>query len=132
MRGANLKLVLMLFLTSLPVALAVRRPAKRAPAPGPAQAPASAQALQNPYAGQRDALLSGKKLFTRYCASCHRLDAQGRGKAPALDTPQVRNAPPGALFWFIKNGDLKRGMPSWSRLPDPQLWQLVTYLQASH
>jgi len=132
MRGANLKLVLMLFLTSLPVALAARRPAKREPAPGPAQAPASAQALQNPYAGQRDALLSGKKLFTRYCASCHGPEARGRAKAPALDSSQVRTAPPGALFWFIKNGDLKRGMPSWSRLPDPQLWQLVTYLQTSH
>jgi len=24
---------------------------------------------------------------------------------------------------------LKQGMPSWSRLPDQRLWQIVTYLK---
>lgn len=41
----------------------------------------------------------------------------------------MHNAPPGVLFWFVKNGALKEGMPAWSRLPDQRLWQIVTYLQ---
>lgn len=36
----------------------------------------------------------------------------------------------GMLHRFIKNGNLRAGMPSWSRLPDQQLWQLVTYVQS--
>ena len=30
--------------------------------------------------------------------------------------------------WNISE-NLKGGMPSWSRLPDPQLWQMVTYIR---
>jgi hypothetical protein len=41
----------------------------------------------------------------------------------------VQQAAPGALFGFLKNGSLKGGMPSWSRLPGQQLWQLTTYLR---
>jgi len=37
--------------------------------------------------------------------------------------------PAGALFWFLY-GNLKHGMPSWSRLPDERRWQLVSYLKS--
>jgi hypothetical protein len=52
-----------------------------------------------------------------------------RERAPDLHSPVVREAAPGTLFWFLKNGNLKEGMPSWSRLPDQQIWQLVSYLR---
>ncbi len=93
------------------------------------RAPASARSWRNAYEGQADAVLAGKKLFDRHCANCHGADAQGTEKAPDLHGSVVQNAPPGVLFWFLKNGNLRQGMPSWSRLPDPQLWQLVTYLK---
>jgi mono/diheme cytochrome c family protein len=93
-----------------------------------AHASPAANARPNPYAGQERAALAGKKLYHRYCAACHGEDARGQGKAPDLHSPVVREAMPGALFWFLKNGSLKEGMPSWSRLPDQQLWQLVTFL----
>ncbi len=93
------------------------------------KAPAVASALHNPYAGQYEAFLAGKKLFKRHCAECHGLEGSGKGKAPDLHSPIVQSASPGTLFWFLRNGNLKEGMPSWSRLPDQQLWQVVSYLQ---
>lgn len=94
-----------------------------------AKAPAAAKDWKNPYAGQPDAILAGKKLFERHCVGCHGLEGRGQEDAPDLHTPVVQSAPPGVLFWFLRNGDLRRGMPSWSRLPDQQRWQLVSYLQ---
>lgn len=97
-----------------------------------AQAPPGAQSWRNPYAGQANALMAGKKLYARHCAQCHGLEGLGKEKAPNLRSATVQNASPGQMFWFLKNGNLKEGMPSWSRLPDQQLWQLVTYLQTLH
>lgn len=95
-----------------------------------ARAPKAAQGWQNPYAGQPNAALAGRKLFDRHCASCHGPDGRGRDEAPDLRSPVVQNASVGTMFWFLKNGNIREGMPSWSRLPDQQLWQLVTFLQA--
>lgn len=94
-----------------------------------AGAPVAARNWPNPYAGQLEAVLAGKKLYRRHCADCHGEGGRGQEDAPDLRTPMVQSAPPGVLFWFLKNGDLKDGMPSWSRLPDERRWQLVSYLQ---
>jgi mono/diheme cytochrome c family protein len=97
---------------------------------GLASAPASAGARANPYEGKAGAARAGRKLFERYCAECHGADPARRGKAPALDSGQVEQTPPGNLYWFLTNGNLRSGMPSWSRLPDAQRWQIVTYLKS--
>lgn len=102
---------------------------KRRHGSGLASAPESAHARRNPYEGNADALLAGEKLFKRHCAECHGIDARGREHAPPLDSAAVYQAPPGDLFWFLTNGNLWRGMPSWSRLPDAQRWQIVSYLK---
>jgi mono/diheme cytochrome c family protein len=94
-----------------------------------AKAPAAAQARPNPYEGQPEAIQAGKKLFKRHCAECHGEDGRGRGKAPDLHSSGVQSASPGTLLWFLRNGNLREGMPSWSRLPEQRLWQLVSYLQ---
>ena len=93
-------------------------------------APASASAATNPYAGDAAASASGKKLFAQDCAQWHGNRLQGMGPAPALDTAAVHNAKPGELYWFISTGKLESGMPSWSNLPKPQRWQIVTFLQS--
>jgi mono/diheme cytochrome c family protein len=93
-------------------------------------APESAHGRPDPYAGQRDAVLAGGKLFARHCAGCHGRDGRGGRRGPPLDSAPVREAPPGDLFWFVTNGNLARGMPAWSRLPEAQRWQLVTFLKA--
>jgi len=50
-------------------------------------------------------------------------------KAPPLNQADVQAAPAGALFWVLRNGSLKRGMPSFAHLPEAQRWQIVTYLK---
>ena len=95
-----------------------------------AQAPAAADARQNPYDDNQDARRAGQKLFEQHCAACHGKDARGIQRAPALNTPIVKSATPGALFWLLRNGSLRRGMPSFSNLPDQQRWQIVTFLKS--
>ena len=94
------------------------------------QAPAAASQRPNPYDGQQDAQRAGAKLYRRECAACHGAEARGFGKALPLASPAVREAPPGALFWVLRNGSIWRGMPSFSHLPDEQRWQIVTYLKS--
>jgi mono/diheme cytochrome c family protein len=107
--------------------------AQKAEAQGPvarlSEAPASARALKNPYAGDEGAVKAGRKLFRRHCAECHGKSGYGIGHAANLRSKAVQGAPPGALFWAIRNGRLPKGMPAWSQLPDQQKWQLVTYLK---
>jgi high-affinity iron transporter len=91
--------------------------------------PASAASKANPSAGRRDARLAGRKLFAQHCAACHGQQAEGRGKAPPLMQPRVRGAAPGILFHAITNGSLRAGMPSFAAIPEPERWQIVTYLK---
>ena len=93
-------------------------------------APASAGADKNPYAGSAPAAAAGKQLYARNCAQCHGGNRQGMGPAPALDTPSVRNAKPGEVYWFITTGKVSSGMPSWTQLSKQERWQIVTFLDS--
>lgn len=95
-----------------------------------ARAPQATRSWVNPYEGQPDAVLAGKKLFAQHCAECHGSNARGQGRAMNLHLSAVQNATPGELEWFLRNGYLWRGMPSWSGLPEQRRWQIVTYLKS--
>jgi mono/diheme cytochrome c family protein len=95
-----------------------------------AQAPLASRDWHNPYEGQPDAIAAGKKLYLQHCADCHGADARGLRGAVNLRSPGVQNATPGELVWFLRNGNLRGGMPSWSGLPIERRWQLVTYLKS--
>jgi mono/diheme cytochrome c family protein len=95
-----------------------------------AQAPERTREWRNPYQGQPDAVLAGKKLFQQHCAECHGSNARGRGRAVNLHLSAVQNATAGELEWFLRNGNLWRGMPSWSGLPEQRRWQIVAYLKS--
>jgi len=56
--------------------------------------------------------------------------AEGGKKGPSLRSDPVQQATPGTLFWILTNGVVRRGMPVWSKLPEPQRWQLVSYLKS--
>jgi mono/diheme cytochrome c family protein len=84
----------------------------------------------NPFAAEPTAVAAGAKLFRQNCASCHGGEATGTDKRPNLHSERVRAATPGELEWLLKNGSMKNGMPSWSRLPEQQRWQIVTYLKS--
>ena len=95
------------------------------------QAPPDAIAKPNPLGQKPDATAGGKKLFQRNCVECHGTTGTGLEKKHAADLQlaTVQQQSDGALFWKITNGNTDRGMPSFSRLPELQRWQLVLYLR---
>jgi mono/diheme cytochrome c family protein len=95
-----------------------------------AKAPPKAAARHNPLVSDPDAVAAGAKLFGMHCAECHGEMAEGSKKAPSLFAVEVQQAPPGTLFWLLTNGVVWRGMPVWSKLPEPQRWQLVSYIKS--
>jgi glucose/arabinose dehydrogenase len=94
-------------------------------------APASADQSTNPYGSQRSAAEAGAKLYATNCAGCHGQSGLGTGNIPALAGGPAQSANDGELFWFITNGDLNNGMPSWKQLSDQERWQLVTLIKSS-
>lgn len=83
----------------------------------------------NPYAGNAKAVAAGAILFRNNCAQCHGDDADGKFSRPSLRSEEVRNATDGDLAWLLKNGDVYRGMPRWSGLPEHECWQIIAYLR---
>jgi mono/diheme cytochrome c family protein len=95
-----------------------------------AKAPEKARAKRNPLEKDPHAVAAGANLFERHCLECHGDAAEGGKKGPSLLAPEVQNSPPGAIFWILTNGVVRRGMPVWSKLPEPQRWQLVSYIKS--
>jgi len=87
----------------------------------------------NPYSAQPDVIAAGKKIFVADCTPCHGENAEGTKNRPALRSERVqRQATDGDLHWILVNGNMKKGMPSWAGLPDPQLWQVIAYVKSLH
>ena len=93
------------------------------------EVPVSARARSNPYQGSAREAAAGGKLYEQHCVECHGAKAAGTRYGPSLLRKEVRQTPPGSLFWILTNGVVRRGMPVWSKLPEPQRWQIVTFLQ---
>jgi mono/diheme cytochrome c family protein len=93
--------------------------------------PAKDHSRENPLAGKPDAAAAGGALYKDHCAQCHQANAQGDGKKkPSLRTEEVRSATDGDLEWFLRQGDLRHGMPSWSSLTQVQRWAIIAYLRS--
>ncbi len=112
---------------SFEIAQPARRPrAARAHSDFLITAASHAKPPPNPFEGHEQARRAGAKLYERECSSCH-----STGKAPVLrDSRIMQDASPGALFWILRNGILRRGMPSFAHLPEEQRWQIVNFLQS--
>lgn len=93
-----------------------------------AQVPAAVRIRANPLAGDPAAIAAGNKLYERHCARCHGAAGEGGRRGPSLRDVEVQDAPAGSLFWVLTNGAVRRGMPVWSKLPEPQRWQIVSYV----
>jgi mono/diheme cytochrome c family protein len=93
--------------------------------------PHEAAVRPNPLAHNTQALGGGKKLFRKNCVECHAEDGSGLTRKNSADfqLPVVQDQSDGTLFWKITNGNTSRGMPSFSKLPELQRWQLVLYLR---
>lgn len=76
-----------------------------------AQAPAKSRAKRNPLEDNPDAIAAGRVLFEQHCQECHGRSAEGAKWGPSLRARQVQTAEPGAIFWILSNGVVRRGMP---------------------
>jgi mono/diheme cytochrome c family protein len=94
------------------------------------KAPEKARAKRNPLENDPDAAVAGGKLFERHCSECHGMKAEGGKRAPSLLREEVQQATPGTLFWILTNGVVWHGMPVWSKLPEPERWQIVAFLKS--
>lgn len=92
--------------------------------------PGKYRGKENPLAKDPEAASAGGVLFEEHCEECHGKEALGGKKAPSLRVAEVQNAAPGALYYILTNGVVRKGMPVWSKLPEPQRWQLVSYLKS--
>jgi mono/diheme cytochrome c family protein len=95
-----------------------------------AKAPKKAVVRRNPIESDPEAVAAGANLFDQHCAECHGDMAEGGRKAPSLLADNVQQSTPGTLFWILTNGVVRRGMPVWSKLPEAQRWQIVSYLKS--
>jgi mono/diheme cytochrome c family protein len=136
----NLSSIVLAVMISLP---GITAPAQTGnPAPGKSgsvlyaelsKVPSKAGARKNPLEHDTDAVAAGGKLYGMHCAECHGATGEGgksAKKGPSLHAPEVQQATPGALFWVLSNGVVRHGMPVWSKLPEPQRWQLVSYVKS--
>jgi len=94
------------------------------------KAPKKEANRRNPFENDHDAPVAGAKLFAQHCAECHGNTADGGKKGPSLRVNDVQQAAPGTIYWVLTNGVVRKGMPVWSKLPDAQRWQLVTYIKS--
>jgi glucose/arabinose dehydrogenase/cytochrome c5 len=92
-------------------------------------APASAAATKNPYAGKADAAKSGGTVYAGNCAKCHGTQGQGTGNIPDLRRGATPQAKDGEVFWYVRHGDPRNGMPAWPALTAEQRWDVVTYIR---
>lgn len=97
------------------------------PVPGPQ---VNVPVVTNPYAKDPAAQLAGRRLFVQMnCSGCHG-DHAGGGMGPSLRDPDwLYGDNDGQIFDSIAHGRGK-GMPAWGmRLPDQQIWLLVSYIK---
>src|SRR5580692_3285748 len=92
--------------------------------------PQADRARTNPYAGDSNAAAAGRDLFQNNCAKCHGESAEGKGSRPSLKTERIQTATDGELAWLLKNGEAYKGMPGWGALPEPERWQIISYLRS--
>ena len=104
-----------------------------------AQGNPEAAKIPNTVAADAASLATGKQVYTRYCAVCHGVNAEGGSgsdispPAPDLtDKEWKRGGTDGEIFTVIKNGvpqDL--AMEPWGdRIKDPDIWNVVNYIRS--
>lgn len=98
------------------------------PQPGPDRVLVT---MKNPYAGDNSVLSDGRRLFVWYnCAGCHG-DHGGGGMGPSLrDSLWYYGGDDASIYASIAEGR-RFGMPAWgTKIPQDQIWRLVTYIKS--
>ncbi len=98
--------------------------------------PPSADTIKNPIKGNPASIVSGNKIYTQYCVTCHGVKGKGDGiAAPGLPRPPadhtsvfVQGQTDGALYWIITVGN--NPMPTYKKtLSALQRWQVINYIR---
>jgi mono/diheme cytochrome c family protein len=86
-------------------------------------------AATNPFAGNADAVKSGRQVFLNTgCYNCHGIEAKGGGIAPDLTASKLDAQ---QMFRTIHDGRPGTLMPSWGKqLSSDEIWKVITYLQS--
>ena len=104
-----------------------------------AQGNPEAAKIKNPVAVSAESIAAGKQVYTRYCAACHGINAEGGSgsdispPAPDLtDSEWKRGSTDGEIFSVIKNGvPPELNMEPWGdRIKDPDIWNVVYYVRS--
>ncbi|MGH8679193.1 MAG: c-type cytochrome, partial [Burkholderiales bacterium] len=83
------------------------------------------QHTSNPYAGDAQAIESGRSLYRRTCYICH-LDSGGRG--PNLRNSKLKERD---FIRVVLNGQRNTQMPAWKgKISEEQMWKILAYLEA--
>lgn len=97
-----------------------------------------AQKLTNPETSNAETLDAGKKLYLRYCASCHGKEAKGDGgmslsggtPSDLTDETWDFGSTDGEIFVAIRDGVSADMLAYKDRLNEKQIWQVVSYLRS--
>jgi len=104
-----------------------------------AQGDPEAARVKNPVAPAAESLSDGKRIYQRYCASCHGSNAEGGPgndlipAAPDLtDKEWKHGSTDGEIFSVIKNGvppELNM-VPFGDQIKDTEIWNVVNYIRS--
>jgi cytochrome c oxidase cbb3-type subunit 3 len=92
--------------------------------------PQSQANVRNPDEGSAYAISEGQRLFNWYnCSGCHANGGGGIGP-PLIKDEWIYGGDPANIFDTIVKGR-PNGMPAWGgRIPEYQVWQLVTFVRS--
>ena len=93
------------------------------------QAASDQAAAANPFAGNAEAVKSGRQIFLDTgCYNCHGFEAKGGGIAPDLTASKLDAQ---QMFRTVHDGRPGTLMPSWGKqLSSDEIWKVVTYLRS--
>jgi mono/diheme cytochrome c family protein len=104
-----------------------------------AQGNPDAARMKNPVAPTAESLSDGKRIYLRYCASCHGSNGEGGPgndlipAAPDLtDKEWKHGSTDGEIFFVVKNGvppELNM-VPFADQLKDADIWNVVNYVRS--
>ena len=102
------------------------------------EVPAKYNSMENPMAGDEEAIEIGEELYVKHCNSCHGKTGLGDGKKAAeLDTDsgdfttaEFASQTDGALFYKTTSG--RGDMPAFEKkiADEEERWMVVTYLRS--
>ncbi len=90
----------------------------------------TAEAQKNPFAGNPQAIASGRTLYNEACVSCHAGDARG-ARGPSLVSGNLPHGnADGQMFINIRGGIRGTQMPAFTQFTTEQTWQIISYLRS--